>query len=129
VREAAFKGCEGLESFAVAETANLVRIEKEAFSECRSLRSFSITRNIEFIGENCFKKCFSLRRLRFVSGESLKKLMGDSTIDDVLETVGLGEISILMKVEIKDDEMTVDDGGGSSVRDPSSHLTLVQDIA
>jgi hypothetical protein len=129
IEEAAFKSCNGLECCVVEENAKLVRIEEEAFSGCCLLRAFSIPRSVGFIGENCFEGCVSLRRLRFVSGESLKRLMRDSTLDDLLETVGLGEISILMKIEMEDDEIPVDIGGWSSVRDPSSYLTLVQDIA
>jgi hypothetical protein len=129
IESAAFKGCEGVECCVVAENANLVRIANEAFAGCCSLRAFYVPRSVEFIGENCFKSCVSLRRLRFVSGSSLKRLIGNSTLDDGLETFGLGEITILMRIEIEDGEMPDDIGSWSSVPDSRSHLTLVQDIA
>jgi hypothetical protein len=96
----------------VAEKANLVQIEEEALAECFSLRAFCVPRSVEFIGTNCFQSCVSLHRLRFASGESLKRLIGDSTLDEVLETVGLGEITSLMRIEMEDDDIPVDIGAG-----------------
>jgi hypothetical protein len=85
IEESAFKGCIGLESCLVAQNSNLLRIENEAFSGCQSLRSFDIPESVEGIGEKCFQKCISLHRLRFVSGKSLKKFVGDLTLDEAFE--------------------------------------------
>jgi hypothetical protein len=127
IEKAAFEGCDGLESCIIAENASLVRIEEEAFSECFALRTFYIPRSLEVVGENCFKKCRSLRRLRFASGEFLNKFVGDFTLDEALEMLGLGEISSLMRIEIEDREQRVEFDGWSSVADGSLYLTLVQD--
>jgi hypothetical protein len=104
IEESAFEGCTGLESCLIAEDANLRMIEKRAFSECRSLRSFCVPQRIEVIGENCFSKCISLHRLRLVSTESLNKLVGDSTLDEALENVGLDEVLSVLRIEIGDEE-------------------------
>jgi hypothetical protein len=111
IEAAAFKGCTGLECCVVAESAKLMRIEKEAFAERCSLRAFYVPLNVDFMGENCFKSCVSLCRLRFGSGYSLKRLIDDSILDEVLETIGLGQISILLRIEMEDDEMSVGIGG------------------
>jgi hypothetical protein len=104
-----------------------MRIDSEAFSECHSLRSFYLPRSIEIIGENCFKKCHYLRRLQFSSGEFLNKLVGDSRLDEVLETLGLSEITSLLKIELEESETQIGFTGWSSTGDGSSFLTLVQD--
>jgi hypothetical protein len=128
MEEAAFKDCSGLEGCVVAENAKLQRIEKEVFSGCSSLRSFDIPLNIELIGENCFQKCHSLRRLGFASRDSLKRLVGDSMLDEVLETFGLDEISGLFRIEIDDGGVSFDFPGWSFVADGLSRPALVPDI-
>jgi hypothetical protein len=112
----------------LAENAHLVRIEKEAFSECCSLRSFCIPGSIEVIGETCFSECVSLRRLRFASGESLKRLMGACTLNEALDNFGFDEIMSLIKIEIEAGRVPFDFPGWSSVADESSPLTLIQDL-
>jgi hypothetical protein len=102
IEESAFKGCTGLESCSIAEDASLVRIENEAFSDCRSLKSFYVPKNLEVIGEDCFKRCCSLFRLRFVSAESLKSLIGDSMRAEALENIGFDDISNLLNIEVED---------------------------
>jgi hypothetical protein len=104
IEEAAFNNCNGMESCTIPENANLQRIEKEAFSGCRSLRSFFIPPCVEAIGENCFHKCVSLRRLKFASNESLKKVIGDFTLDEALDSMGLNEIMSLLRIEIAAEE-------------------------
>jgi hypothetical protein len=86
IEEAAFKLSTRLESCSIEENAHLQRIEKEAFSECRALRSFLVPTSVESIGENCFNECISLRRLRFVSYESLNEFVGDSPLDEGLKS-------------------------------------------
>jgi hypothetical protein len=129
IEDNALRGCTGLESCLIAENAGLVGIETEAFSECDSLRSFSIPKSVQVIGKNCFNKCGSLHRLMFESGESLSKFVGNSALTDVLETVGLGEVSSLLIIELEHGGMPFEFCGWSSVFDSSSHLTLVQDSA
>jgi hypothetical protein len=128
IEEGAFGCCDGLESCIIAENARLVKIDDKAFSDCRSMRTFYIPRSVEVIGENCFETCHSLRRLRFPSAESLNRLVNDSTLDEVLETLGLGVISSLMTIEIEDCELQTEFDGWSPVADGSSYTTLVQDI-
>jgi hypothetical protein len=104
IEEVAFKGCSGLESCLIAENANLATIGREAFSECCSLRSFSVPVSVEGIGENCFHKCISLRRLSFVTHESLNKIVDESTLDEAFEELGLYEISSVLRIDIADEE-------------------------
>jgi hypothetical protein len=120
--------CTGLKSCSIAENANLRRIEKESFSECYSLKSFYVPKHVEVIFEDCFKKCFSLSRLRFVSGESLKQLIGDSALDEALEQIGFHDISSAFILECEDGLLDFDFPGWSSFADESSHTILVQDI-
>jgi hypothetical protein len=129
IEENALSGCTGLESCLIAENSNLVEISPEAFSECCSLRSFCIGSRVQVIGKNCFGNCGSLHRLKFESGESLRKFVGSSTLTDVLETIGLGDLSSLLIIELEDERMPFEFCGWSSVFDSSSRLTLVQDIA
>jgi hypothetical protein len=71
----------------IAENANLVRIEKESFSECHWLRSLCFPKDVEVVSEDCFRKWFSVFQLRFVSAESLKRLVGDSPVDEAVENL------------------------------------------
>jgi hypothetical protein len=112
IEEAAFKGCRGLESCVIAGNSSLVRIEKKAFSKCCSLRSFYIPVGVEAIGEKCFNKCYSLHRLRFVSNESVNKFVGDLTLDELLEMIGLDETSSVFRIEF-DGHLPVKDLLGS----------------
>jgi hypothetical protein len=129
IEENALKGCTGLESCLIAENGRLVGMETEAFSECCSLRSFYIAKSIKVIGKNCFSECNSLHRLKFESGESLSKFVGNSALNEVLETFGLGDLSSLLIIELEDGGIPSEFVGWSSLIDSSSHLTLVQDIA
>jgi hypothetical protein len=65
----------------------------------------------------------------FESGESLSRFVGDSTLTEVLETFGLGEMSSLLIIELEHGGMPFGFYDWSSVVDSSSHLSLVQDIA
>jgi hypothetical protein len=129
IEERALHGCTGLESCLIRENASLVEIEAGAFSECCSLRSFYIPRSVQVIGKNCFSKSGSLHRLKFESGESLSRFVGSSTLAEVLETIGLGEVSSLLIIELEHGGMAFEFVGWSSVVDSSSHLTLIQNIA
>jgi hypothetical protein len=108
----------------IDENANLQRIGREIFSE-----SFYLPRNVEIIGENCFSKCASLRQLRFESGDSLKTLMGDSTLDEVLDSLGLEAMLSFFEIEIADRGADVDFGGWSYVVEGGSRFALVHGVA
>jgi hypothetical protein len=108
IEEAALKLCYGIESCMLAENAHLSGIYTVAFSQCCSLRSFYIPLSVEVVDENCFQQCRSLRRLRFVSGELLKRFVSDSTLDEALESLGFDQISRLFRVEIDDGVLSVD---------------------
>jgi hypothetical protein len=125
IGEKCFAMCSGLESFAIGENAPLRRIDREAFSECRLLVSFCIPKSVEVICEDCFRKCSSLNRLGFGSGESLKKFVCDSTLDEALEKLGFDEISSLFRIEIEDCRVCFEFPGWSSIAGESSHLTLM----
>jgi hypothetical protein len=92
IEEFAFKACTGLEECWVDRNALLVRMGEEAFAGCSCLRSFYVPKTVEEIGENCFKKCCSLFRLRFGSGDALKRIVRDTTLDEALEHLGVTEI-------------------------------------
>jgi hypothetical protein len=102
IKEATFKGCSGLKSCLLDENPSLRRIEKEAFSECCSLRSFYIPLSVEELGESCFSKCSSLHRLGFVSIELLNKFVSDFAPDEALRHMGLDEISGDFKIDLDD---------------------------
>jgi hypothetical protein len=92
------------------------------------LRSFYIPESVAEIGDDCFRKCCSLDRLVFESGEPFETFVIDSTLDDALEKLGLDEISALFGIEIKDVGVHFEFPGWSSVADEISHLTLIQEI-
>jgi hypothetical protein len=121
IGEKCFELCTGLESCLIDENAILWRIGKETFRECHSLRSFSVPNGVEAIGEKCFKHCRSLYRLGFVSGESLKQFVGDRTLDEALENMGLDELNGLFRIEIGDGGVCFEFPDWSSVADESSH--------
>jgi hypothetical protein len=112
----------------IAENTILRRIEKEAFTECHSLKSFSVPKSVETIGEDCFKDCHSLSRLSFVSSDLLKQFVGDCTLDEALENIGLAEISTRFRIEIDERGACFEFPGWSSVAHGSSHLVLIQDL-
>jgi hypothetical protein len=130
IEQAAFKGCIGLESCILAEKAKLVKIERSAFSKCLSLRSFYVPESVSVLSDKCFHKCSSLHRLRFATSKSLKKLVFGSTLDQVLENIGLDDVSSFLRIdlEVTDGEVDFEFSGWSSVGDGRSPLTLVQDI-
>jgi hypothetical protein len=128
IEEAAFKGSIGLESCIISDNANLVNIEKEAFSECHSLRSFSVPESVSVLGENWFYKCHSLHRLRFATSELLKKLVSNSTLDEVLEGIGLNDISSLLRIELAHGGVDFELPGWSVVVDRPFRFALVHDL-
>jgi hypothetical protein len=117
----AFRGCHGLESCVIDENAILVEIGNECFVECHCLESFCIPRGVETIGRNCFKQCASLHRLKFQSEETLKRIIGNATLDEFLERLGFAYISSLFRVEIETRIIDSDCADWVSVFDESSH--------
>jgi hypothetical protein len=128
IGEKCFELCTGLESCLIGENGLLGRIGNETFSECHSLRSFCIPKSVEAIGENCFNNCRSLYRLSFVTSESVKQFVGDRTLDEALENIGLDEFTGLFQIEIDDGWVNCEFPGWSSIDGEDSHLTLVHDI-
>jgi hypothetical protein len=64
----------------------------------------------------------------FASGEPLNHLVGDSTLDEALESLGLGVILVLLRIELEHEAKRVDFLGWSSSGDEDSHFTLILDI-
>jgi hypothetical protein len=126
IEESAFKKCDGLEECLIKENAHLMIIGKEAFGDCCSLRSFYVPQCVEGIGERCFSGCGPLRRLRFGSIASLKKIVGDGTVDAALENIGFGRISSLFRIEVDHGGVNLEFPGWISVADGGSTLALIQ---
>jgi hypothetical protein len=129
IDESAFKDCIGLEDCSLCENVICVKIGQEAFLGCISLRSFDIPNNVEGIGANCFTKCPSLSRLTFGSGDTLKRIVRDMTLDDALEHLGIMEISGLFRIEIEADVCDLSFPGWVPVADTSLHLTLARSFS
>jgi hypothetical protein len=113
----AFRECDELEYCRIDENSVLMRIGREAFSSCHALRSFDVPMGVYGIGQNCFERCAPLFQLRFRSGESLERVMGDRTLDDALEGFGFRKSSSLSKIQV---------GDGGHIVDEESHLTFVR---
>jgi hypothetical protein len=138
IDKASFEGCSELESCSIAPDSELVTIGSRAFAKCTSLRSFSIPALVGGIGKNCFDECIYLYRLRFQSSESLKRILGDGSLDDALEEFGVSEGSGLFRLEVDDGGAELNLPGWISVYvdrdDPDEEeardlqLTLVRDI-
>jgi hypothetical protein len=129
IEDDAFKECPELEYCLLDEDASLVRIGRAAFAECLSLRFFHIPSRVESIGQNCFKDCSALSRLRFYCGNSLKELVGGVTLDTALTNFGFDAISSIFILEVTETGTYLDFPGWSSVFDEDSHLTLIQPLA
>jgi hypothetical protein len=103
IEKFAFSHYTGLEDCSIHRDAVLVRIGEKAFSRCCSLRSCDVPKNVEGIGEKCFKGCISLSRLKFGSGQTLTRIVRDGTLDEALDHLGVTEISRLFRIEIRED--------------------------
>jgi hypothetical protein len=129
IEESAFKDCIGLEDCWIHENALLTTIGQKAFAGCSCLRSFYVPKSVEEIGEKCFKKCASLSRLKFGSGDTLKRIVRTGTLDEALEHLGFTEISQLFRIEVEDDCTDLTFPGWVPVADEVSHLTLARDFS
>jgi hypothetical protein len=128
IEESAFKDCIGLEECSIHRNAILVKIGQEAFAGCCCLRSFYVPKSVEGIEENCFKECPSLSLLEFGCGDTLKKIVGDTTLDEALEHLGFTEITSLFRIKIEEDDSTLSFPGWIHVADDGSHLILARDV-
>jgi hypothetical protein len=128
IEEFAFKDCFVLEECSIPRDAILTKIG-EAFAGCSCLRLFYVPKNAEGIEENFFTKCRSLFRLMLGSGDTLKRIMKNRTLDEVLENLGITEISSLFRIEVEEDGSDLSFPGWISVDDESSHLTLARDFS
>jgi hypothetical protein len=129
IEEFAFEDCIGLEECSIHRNAILVKIGREAFARCFCLRSFYVPKTLEGMGENCFEHCSSLSRLKFGSGDTLKKIVRARTLDEALEHLGFTEISSLFRIEAEDDVTDLSFPGWISVANEGSHLTLARDFS
>jgi hypothetical protein len=130
IEESSFDGCTELESCLIAEDSSLITIGGRSFAKCTSLRSFSIPRHVIEIGNNCFSESEHLYRLRFESSESFKRIVGDQSLDDALNKVGVSASSSLFRIDIEDGGEELNHTGWVSVFGGEGHwhLTLVGDI-
>jgi hypothetical protein len=128
IEDSAFKDCIGLEECSIPKDAILTAIGEEAFSGCSCLRSFYVPKSVESLGENCFTKCSSLSRLKFGSGETLKKIVGDATLHEALEYLGVADVTNLFRIEVEEDGGDLSFPGWIPVADASSHLTLAPEV-
>jgi hypothetical protein len=103
-----------------------VKIGKEAFAHCRSLRSFCFPKTVREVGENCFVSCGPLHLLIFVSGVSLKEIVGNRTLDEALEHIGFTDISSLFQIDVNEDGVDLDFAGWVSVGDTDSTVVITQ---
>jgi hypothetical protein len=63
-----------------------------------------------------------------VSGETLKKLIGDATLDDALEKFGFDDVLIVLRIEFNEGGVPFDFSGWSFVADGPSRFALVHDL-
>jgi hypothetical protein len=131
IEEASFEGCYELESCLIPIDSSLVRIGGRAFAKCGSLRSLEIPPLIGEIDRNCFTTCIHLYQLKFWSSESLKRIVGDRSLDDALEEFGVSVRSSLFRIDVGDEGVEMQFAGWArdSVPDDDGnlHLTLVPD--
>jgi hypothetical protein len=128
--ESSFEGCDELETCLIEEDSSLVTIGVTAFAKCTSLRSFSIPRRVETIGDNCFIQCFYLYHLKFASSESLKRVVGDRSLEDAIEEFGVFASSGLFSTEVEDGGASRKFGsyGSAAVGDANLESSPVRDL-
>jgi hypothetical protein len=128
IEEAAFRECCALEACSMDENACLTKIGKEAFAKCRSLKAFDVPKPVDEIGLKCFSRGQRFNRLRFRSSESMKRILGERTLDQALEDFGFSELWRGLKIEVEDGGKEPVPPGWISVRHESTHSTWVRDI-
>jgi hypothetical protein len=115
IEEASFEGCAELETCIISRDSSLVTIGDRAFAKCISLRSFDIPRLVVAIGSNCFDECIHLYQLRCLSSESLKRIVGDRSLYDALDELGVSGGSGLFRIEVEDGGAELKVGGWDCV--------------
>jgi hypothetical protein len=130
IEDSSFEGCTELESCLFAEDSSLVTIGCRAFAKCTSLRSLSIPRHIVELGNNCCSECDHLYRLRFRSSAPLKRIVGDRSLDEVLNELGVNVSSTLLRIEVEDGGVELNLAGWDSLDcgEEDLQLTLVRDF-
>jgi hypothetical protein len=128
--ESSFEGCTELKYCVIDEDSSLIAIGAAAFAKCTSLRSFDIPHLIGEIGCSCFGGCLHLYRLRFVSTESMKSVIGRRSLDDALQQFGVIALSMRFRIVVEDGGGGLKFSGWVSVADDDGdlHLTFVRDL-
>jgi hypothetical protein len=93
IEKCSFEGCSQLESCLITEDSSLVTI---------GVRAFDIPPRVGEIGKDCFNKCIHLYRFGFMSAESMKRVIGDRSVDEALDEFGVTASSCESKMEIED---------------------------
>jgi hypothetical protein len=130
IDKSCFEGCRELESCLMDRNSSVVRIGDRAFAKCILLRSFNIPARIDVIGRNCFTGCICLYRVMFRSSDSLRKFVGDRSLDDALEGIGLTASSGLFRIDLEDERLKLKFAGWSygDGGEGLSELSLVRDL-
>jgi hypothetical protein len=126
IGDSAFKKCDGLGQRLMNENASLVRMWKEAFADCHSLRSFCFPKTVREVDEDCFIRCGPLDLLIFDSGVSLKSIVGDVSLDDALVKFGFVDITSSFTIEGHQEAVDLGFPGWIWVDDNGSCLGLIQ---
>jgi hypothetical protein len=66
------------------------------------VRSFSIPRHVGEIGNNCFDECDYLYRLTVRSSDWLKRVVGDRSVEDALNKLGVIASWSRVRIEVED---------------------------
>jgi hypothetical protein len=78
------------------------------------------------IHPSCFHGCIYLYRLTFKSSESLKRIVGDRSLDDAPDELGVSGGSSLFRIEVEDGGAELEFPGWISTRigETGFYLTL-----
>jgi hypothetical protein len=82
------------------------------------------------MGSLRFDKCAYLYRLMFGSTESLKRVVGDRSLDEALDEFDVSLSSSLFRIDVEDVGVELNTAGWVLVGggEGDSHFTLVQDL-
>jgi hypothetical protein len=130
IEEGSFEECEGLESCSLDRNSILATIGARAFAKCTSLRSFDIPPGVGQIGSKCFNECNRLHRREFLSLESVKRVVGDQSLEEALNGFCLNVSSSLFMIDVEDGRGEFEFPGWISVSggEGDLQLSLVRDI-
>jgi hypothetical protein len=130
LEEITFEWCTEFESCLIGVRNRRVSVRELA--KCTPLRSFSIPPLVGGIGSNFFEECNYVYQLKFKSSESLRRVIGNRSVDGAWYEFGVRESSGLFRTDVDQRGMKLQFPGwaGKSVRtrDGDLHLTLVRDI-